>query len=442
MGNTKQRKRVSNHPGEKTAKPKKTKRTKVVNVSSCDNSDHSDAIKRPNRRSAGDSSSNPDSEDEEVPGKSRSNFSMLEDILPAEARMLRGQKAQLNKMSMGEVLDLVKLKREAEQASLGETSSKYSKDRAPKEKTYREQSDDGFKTLHKARFLRAPLSSTGKWWKHVPTTRSHIYKNLPLKFSGSQGKISEKTIGTMHDRAKSLTIKNFHSQNACVTAKPMRKIERKDSEGLVTLYDYSWEEPSSLAEFTEALVNYMVALQQLWPLDPTALIMLRLINQYKWISVANELREKIAVLSGFFNAVLEENRGRAVRNETILDFKEQEDVLKSALTAHNLPCSIPTSRFAKPEQDMFAKNKFKPSQTGQFAFTPGRRDRPQPSRPRAQSNGLGVCYAFNNGSCRGVPSASGCKNVNTNRELAHVCNVYVDSKSAFCLEKHPRNKHR
>ena len=371
---------------------------------------------------------------------------MLEDILPAEARLFKGQKAKLNKMSMGEVLDLVKLKREAEQASLGENSSKYSKDRAPKSKTFKQQSDDGFKELHKARFLRAPLSSTGKWWKHIPSARTHIYKNLPLKFSGSQGKISEKTIGILHDRAKSLTVKNFHSQNACVAAKPMRKIERKDAEGLVTLYDYSWEEPASLSEFTEALVNYMVALQQLWPLDPTAIIMLRIINQYKWISAANELREKISVLASFFNAVLEENRGRAVRGETILDFKEQEDVLKSTLTAHNLSCSIPTSRFQKlePEQHTKGRNKF--TTQSQFGMAnnsyQGRRDRTQPSRPRAQSNGLGVCYAFNNGSCRSSPTATGCKNANTNRELAHVCNVYVESKSAFCLEKHPRSKHR
>ena len=52
----------------------------------------------------------------------------------------------------------------------------------------------------------------------------------------------------------------------------MRKIKWKDAEGLVTHYDFSWEEPSSLSEFKEALVNYMVALQQLWPLDPTAII--------------------------------------------------------------------------------------------------------------------------------------------------------------------------
>ncbi len=105
--------------------------------------------------------------------------------------------------------------------------------------------------LHKARFLRAPLSDVKKWWKMMPAARSHIYKTIPLKFSGSQSKISDKTIWFLHDRAKALSIKNFHSQNVCVA---LKKIERKNAEGLVTLFDYSWEEPGSLAEFTEALI--------------------------------------------------------------------------------------------------------------------------------------------------------------------------------------------
>ena len=136
----------------------------------------------------------------------------------------------------------------------------------------------------------------------IPAARSHVYKTIPLKFSGSQSKLMEKTIGFLHDRAKALPIKNFHLQNACVAAKPMKKIKRKDAEGLVTLFDYSWEEPSSLAEFTEALINYIAAMQQLWPLDPTGIIMLQLINAYKSISVAYELKEKVV----FYNKTLAE----------------------------------------------------------------------------------------------------------------------------------------
>ena len=350
-------------------------------------------------------------------------------------------------MSMGEVLDLVKLKREADHSKTGEGSSKFSKDRAPKTKMFKEQRDDGMKELHKARFLRCPLSNVNKWWRHIPATRSQIYLNLPFKFTGSQGKIAVKTIATLHDRAKPLTVKNFHSQNVCVAAKPMRKIERKDTEGLVTLYDYSWEEPASIAEFTEALVNYMAALQQLWPLDPTAIIMFRVINQFKWISVAQELKEKVSVLSAFFNAVLQENAGRAIRGEVILDYKEQEDTLKTVLIAHNLQSSIPTGRVPRFEYDLFNKQKgrFNGNQTFTNSNNPSssfKRDRSQPTRPRAAFNGLGVCYTFNNGVCRNSPTTSGCKNSVTGRELAHVCNVYIDTMSAFCLDKHPRSKHK
>ena len=140
-------------------KSNSSKKTKVIPVSSGDESESA------HKHTEDNTSSNADSDNEVSPDQARSNFSMNEDILPAEARLFKGQKAKLNKMSMGKVLDLVKLKREAEQASLGENSSKYSKYRAPKLKTFKEQSDDGFKELHKARFLRAPLSSTGKWWK-------------------------------------------------------------------------------------------------------------------------------------------------------------------------------------------------------------------------------------------------------------------------------------
>lgn len=134
-------------------------------------------------------------------------------------------KIKINQMSMSEVLDLVKLKRAADQANIGEASSRFSKDKPPKPRKFKEETDDSVRHLHKARFLRAPLSDLKKWWRMMPAARSHIYKTIPLKFSGSQRKISEKTIGFLHDRAKALTIKNFHSQNVCVAAKPMKKIE-------------------------------------------------------------------------------------------------------------------------------------------------------------------------------------------------------------------------
>jgi hypothetical protein len=64
--------------------------------------------------------------------------------------------------------------------------------------------------------------------------------------------------------------------------------------------------------------------------------MLRVINKYKWINVATDLKDKVSVITAFFNAVLQDNAGRSVREETILSFKEQEEIMKLSLTAHNL----------------------------------------------------------------------------------------------------------
>ena len=97
-------------------------------------------------------------------------------------------------------------------------------------------------------------------------------------------------------------------------------------------------------------------MQQLWPLDPTGIIMLRLINSYKWISAATELKEEVSVLSSYFNGALQENANRAIRGERIMDYKEHEDVLKKALTAHNLPSTVPSGRIPRLNEDQIARN--------------------------------------------------------------------------------------
>ena len=243
---------------------------------------------------------------------------MLEDTLPEDARMLEHKKKKINSMTWEGVMKLVELRRKS--ALFNDSQNHFSKDQPPKPKIFPEQTDDGMKTLHDARFLRCPLAEPETWWKKVPTSRPHLFKNIPLSFMGAQNKIADKTIGSLHDRAKPLTLKNFSSQNACVSSKLMKRIERKGAEGLEMIYDYAWEDPSSMSEVTESLLNYSTVLQQLWPYDPTALIMLRLINKYKWINVSTDMKEKISVITMLFNSVLRDNAGRSVRGETVLNF--------------------------------------------------------------------------------------------------------------------------
>ena len=194
--------------------------------------------------------------------------------------------------------------------------------------------------------------------------------------------------------------------------------------------------------------------------------MKRLINKYKWINISSDLREKISVITTFFNSVLQDNAGRSVRGETVLDFKDQEDLLKAALVAHNLSSSVPTSSAPRNDNDFnrqksrsfpgnFNNSLVQPNNQGfsnrnnqpggvkpnYSASTQSNQRKPfsnQP-RPRASFNNLSVCFNFNNDNCKNPPTSVGCKH--GNRELAHVCNVWLDQQKAYCLSNHQRTKH-
>ena len=96
------------------------------------------------RKRSNSSSSGSSGGEEQTP---KSNYDVLKDVLPGEARFMRNQKTKINQMKMSEVLDLVKLKRAADLANVGEAASRF-----------KEETDDSVKLLHEARFLRAPLS--------------------------------------------------------------------------------------------------------------------------------------------------------------------------------------------------------------------------------------------------------------------------------------------
>jgi len=90
-----------------------------------------------------------------------------------------------------------------------------------------------------------------KWWRRIPRSRSHIFKNLPLQFSGANNKISPKTIQLMHDRAEILTFKMFHTGNVNVSSKPIKRVEKREEDGVHSTLDFNWEAPTSLSQVTE-----------------------------------------------------------------------------------------------------------------------------------------------------------------------------------------------
>ena len=162
------------------------------------------------------------------------------------------------------------------------------------------------------------------------------------------------------------------------------------------------------------------------------------------------MKEKISVITMFFNSVLQDNAVRSVRDETALNFKEQEEKLKTALIAHNLQSSVPTSRLRADTESRNRARFNQLAQNHQFNngnFKNGGRKKnfsvnssgqissSSQNRPKASFNNLSVCYGYNSTNCKNSPSSADCKN--GSRELANVCNVWMNNQNAYCLATHP-----
>lgn len=369
---------------------------------------------------------------------------MMRTIWPLEKRPAALQhKDSFNRMNLDHLISLARLDKDNSKSIKNDFSSSYSKDKKPRSTKFKEGKDDCFKYLHEARFLRYPLGDMKKWWRRVPKSRPHIFKNLPLLFSGANNKISPKTIQLMHDRAEILTFKMFHTGNVNVSSKPIKRVEKREEDGVHSTLDFNWEAPTSLSQVTDALHNYCSALQFLWPYDPTGLILMRIINKYNFFSAAHSLTERVNLVSTFFNAVLRENAARASRKELIMSFAEQEDCIKSVLTSAGLKNSVPAGRMFNNDQQ---KVKFQQTRPNYNSSVPPSSSNSSSSSFSNRSkvvlhNGIPICFAYNNGSCKNTRSPAGCKD-SKNRELAHVCNKFLDKANTHCFDKHPRNNHR
>ena len=370
-----------------------------------------------------------------------SNWSLLASVWPVEDRPANLMREDVvNSIEFSTLLAMAKYQKESRVgATDGVSKASYTKDSLPPSTLFKEEKDNGVKKLHSARFkLRLPLTDPKKWWHKVPLKREHKYRAIPLKFLGCQGQVSEKTIENAHDRSVPHQLKHFCRENISVSAKPLKKIERKDEDGLSTVYDYLWEEPTTMTHIQDALINYQAVMQHLWPIDPTGIIISKLLTKYKWINGADGMKERVAVCTAFFNSVMRENAGRAVRGEVIMSFSEQELLLKDVLVAHGVSSSVPLGRIPKQEGNKVFK---KPAQEGKQAPTGAKRTSGAKFQVARVGN-LGCCYGFNdiNGCKNATKTKAGCKD-SLGREFAHACNKFLTASQVHCLGDHSRTKH-
>lgn len=409
-----------------------------VSISVSSDSEEERAVsgaKRSKRRRKRSSSSSSGSELESTAVAS-SNWSLLSKFWPVKERPDNLQRPEVvNMIEFSTLLSMAKFQKETKIGSSSHGSkSAFSKDSLPGSTVFKEARDNGVRKLHEARFLRLPLVEHKKWWHLVPLTRPHLYRNIPLKFMGCQGQVAEKTVENAHDRSVAAQLKHFFSANISINTKPLKKIERAEEDGLSTVMDFLWEEPSTLSHVQDAIINYQAILHSLWPTDPTAIILMKVLTRYKWIHAGESLKEKVAACTAFFNGAMRENAGRAVRGETVMNFDEQEALMKDVLVAHGIPGTVPVGRI--PKVEVKPSKRFpdpKPSFSG---------PKKGPATTKfARVGTLGCCYGFNDGACtNSQKTEAGCKD-SRNREFAHNCNRFNTQTGLHCLGKHSRNKH-
>ena len=208
------------------------------------------------------------------------------------------------------------------------------------------------------------------------------------------------------------------------------------------MLDFDWELPSSLNAIQEAISNYLCVLHQLWPQDPSAMILQRVLVRHKWVANASDLSLRIALISDFFNAVLRLNASRASNRECVLSYEEQEKCLKDILRNSNVSPEVfgtnPLQKASKaPKSAQLSDSSAGASSTPRRPFS-----RPERQKAITGPNGMQLCFGFNNHKgCFNSKTSSGCKNIQ-GREFAHLCNWFMPSKGGPCFsQNHCRKNH-
>ena len=253
---------------------------------------------------------------------------------------------------------------------------------------------------------------------------------MPFRFMGAENMVNPRTIAQMHDRSAVLEIKHFWTHNAS-NNKPLKEIRSGTNE---ISHDICWDDPESILHIHDALSNYTVVLHSLWPLDPSAIILQRVLKKYWFASNAPTVKKRVEVIISFFNQVLESNARRAANEEVCLDFEGQERLLKDIMANKGICPNIPVMDSFKKKEEGQSHNANKKSN-----------NKPQDSRPKKEFRGKRLCFAWNDVRdptkvCKTPAQGVGC--VFNGEEFAHVCGRWLPGQKRWCFEKHRQRDHK
>ena len=426
----------------KGKKKKSSKRKASTDSSDSSESSSSSASSVSSTSSGADSSSSESSSEEDKKGKKKKrktvDMELLDELWPTEDRPTKLRKARgIGGLSMSKLMQLKEqFEKESEKKGMG--AAVYGRDRKPKAKKFKEMKDDGEKKLHPARFESMPRAEPSKWWQMVPTSRSEIYRHVPLEHIGVEG-VPETTIVKLHNR--------------------------KVPVELSMLY----REVSEVRHVQVAVYNFVALLRSLHPADHGGLVIMNVLINAGWAeNIGENEKQRVQLMRRFFDDMVRENSGRAVRREPPLDPEQGKARWLKAVAA-----VMPHLSLLGVGQQMAAMGAAGAKQPkggkggksggpiggggqggggGQMAGKQGAGGggRPAaaaggpPARTPARFNGMPVCFGFNNAAgCSRIPPGTTAKNcVDGNTSFAHVCNYWVKGPGgqggAHCLAGHSK----
>ena len=219
-----------------------------------------------------------------------------------------------------------------------------------------------------------------------------------------------------------------------------------------------------------AVWNYVTLMHKLWPHDPAAMIIYKVLEDSRWAVVAGDDKKlRASMIKQFFNETVDENAGRAVIRGLCYSFSELkakwtrmvEREFPQFSTLGSGPRSNSGGGGAGSKANATSGKKFVKSgggggsggpvaggsggagagggggggggqaRTGGQAFT----------IPVPRYNGLSVCWNFNKAGCtRPAHTATTCKEANSPSVFAHVCNSWDPVGRKHCYGAHSRSE--
>jgi hypothetical protein len=205
----------------------------------------------------------------------------------------------------------------------------------------------------------------------------------------------------------------------------------------------------AVLEVMEALTNMADIMAELWLLDNTARILLRILIHYKCATgLRDNEAERCQIIAEFCNAVLRENVSRALGKEPPLSFRQAKerwaDIAERYYPLHGwagrqdgrgLGGSSTGSRDSGSGGGSSGGGG--DGAGGQTTAKGGALAKNRSARYLLAGRSYAVCFNYNCGVCNRKPSGCGCED-SKGIVYAHVCNFYYNVANKHCLAQHTR----